>query len=90
VLDAPFSADATTTVRQTLPDGTRVERTGIARYYRDRGGRVRIEHFIAGLDPLNSAPKGQVKTIIAPDPRTGGVYTLDDATRTANPSPRFM
>jgi hypothetical protein len=90
VLDAPFSADATTTVRQTLPDGTRVERTGVARYYRDRAGRVRIEHMIVGLDPLNSAPKGQVRTIIAPDPRNGGVYTLDDATRTANPSPRFM
>jgi hypothetical protein len=90
VLDAPFSADATTTVRQTLPDGSRVERTGIARYYRDRAGRVRIEHMIVGLDPLNSAPKGQVRTIIAPDPATGRVYTLDDATRTANLSPRFM
>jgi hypothetical protein len=89
VLDAPFSADATTTVRQTLPDGTRVERTGIARYYRDRAGRVRIEHLIVGLDPLNSAPKGQVRTIIAPDPKNG-VYTLDDATRTANLGLRFM
>jgi len=46
--------------------------------------------MIVGLDPLNSAAKGQVRTIIAPDPRNGGVYTLDDATRTANPSPRFM
>lgn len=90
VLDAPFSADATTTVRQTLPDGTRVERTGIARYFRDRTGRVRIEHMIAGLDPLNSVPKGQIRTIIAPDPKGRAVYTLDDATRTANLSPRFM
>ncbi len=29
VLNAPFSADATTTVRQPLPDGTTVERRGI-------------------------------------------------------------
>jgi hypothetical protein len=90
VLDAPVSADATTTVHQTLPDGTRVDRTGIARYFRDRAGRVRIELIMAGLDPLNSAAKGQIRTIVAPDAKNGAVYTLDEATRTANLSPRFM
>src|SRR5688572_23128129 len=60
VSEAPFSAQATTTVRQTLRDGTLVERIGIAHYYRDRVGRVRVEHMVTGLDPLNSATKGQV------------------------------
>ena len=90
VTDAPFSADATTTIRQTLRDGTRVERIGIARYYRDRLGRVRVEHIISGLDPLNSAAKGQVRITIQSDPAKRMVYALDSATRTANALPRFM
>jgi len=90
VRGVPFSAEARTTVRQTLPDGRRVERIGIARYYRDGIGRIRVEHVVTGLDPLNTAPKGQVRTIIDPDPGHSGVYTLDEQTRTVNPSPRFM
>jgi hypothetical protein len=90
VLGAPFSAEATTTVRQSLPDGRRIERVGIARYYRDRRGRVRVEHLITGLDPLNFAAKGQIRTVIDPDPGDAMVYSLDDSTHTANPSPRFM
>ena len=40
VLGAPFSADATTTVRATLSDGTRLDQTTTDRYYRDSAGRV--------------------------------------------------
>jgi hypothetical protein len=47
-LDAPFSADAITTIRQTLGDGSPIERSAMARYYRDRAGRVRIEQVISG------------------------------------------
>jgi hypothetical protein len=90
VRDVPFSAEARTTVRQTLPDGRQIERIGIARYYRDGAGRIRVEHVLSGLDPLNTAAKGQVRTIIDPDAGDGAVYTLDEASRTANPSPRFM
>ena len=90
VRDAPFSAEARTTVSQTLPDGREVVRVGVARYYRDRAGRIRVEHVISGLDPLNTAPKGQVRTIVDPDPEDSSVYTLDERTRTANLSPRFM
>jgi hypothetical protein len=32
VTDAPFSADATTTVTQVLGDGTRIEQTTTARF----------------------------------------------------------
>jgi len=90
VRGVPFSAEARTTVRQTLPDGRQVERIGIARYYRDGAGRVRVEHVVSGLDPLNTSAKGQVRTIIDPDPGDTAVYTLDDRTRTANLSLRFM
>jgi hypothetical protein len=43
VLDAPFSAEAITTVRKTLSNGTVRERMVTARYYRDSRGRVRAE-----------------------------------------------
>ncbi len=88
VLNAPFSADATTTVRQTLSDGTRIERTGIARYYRDRQGRVRVDQTILGLGVLNPAAEGQVIITIHPDPSKGAAFTLDPATKTANLHPR--
>jgi hypothetical protein len=43
VLNAPFSADATTSIRTTLPNGTARIDTVKARYYRDSQGRVRAE-----------------------------------------------
>ena len=65
VVGVPLSAIATTTVRQTLKDGSRVERTGIARYYRDRMGRVRVEQTFRGNQALNSADGGVRITIYA-------------------------
>jgi hypothetical protein len=82
VTNAPFSADATTTVRQVLADGTRIERIGRARYFRDRIGRVRVEQEILGLEALNAAADGQTRITILPDPTTGAVYTLDPVART--------
>src|SRR5262245_66086198 len=38
VTGAPFSADATTTVVQTLGDGTRIEQRSTAKFYRERMG----------------------------------------------------
>jgi hypothetical protein len=43
ILNAPFSADARTTVRQALPDGTVREHTVTARYRRNSQGHVRAE-----------------------------------------------
>ena len=43
VLNAPFSAEARTTVRQALPEGTVREHTVTARYYRNSQGHVRAE-----------------------------------------------
>lgn len=88
VTDAPFSADATTTVTQILGDGTRIEQTTNARFYRDRAGRVRREQTILGLGALNGG--GSMQTItIAPDPAEGTAFTLDPMTRTARRVPRI-
>jgi hypothetical protein len=101
VLDAPFSADAITRVRETLPDGTQVERVGTARLYRDRAGRVRVEQTIAGRDaptadrqirvtvwsPLLGASDETMSRNPSAIPEM--VYWLDEATRTARRGPRF-
>lgn len=88
VTDAPFSADATTTVTQTLGDGTRIEQSTTARFFRDRMGRVRREQTIAGLGALRAG--GNVQTItIDPDPGDGTAYTLDPMTRIARRVPRI-
>jgi len=88
VTDAPFSADATTTVTQVLGDGTRIEQTTTARFFRDRAGRVRREQTILGLGALNAG--GHMQTItVAPDPGDGIAYTLDPMTRTARRVPRI-
>ena len=86
VTDAPFSADATTTVTQILGDGTRIEQATNARFYRDRAGRVRREQTILGLGALGN----NMQTItIAPDPAEGTAFTLDPTTRTARRVPRM-
>jgi hypothetical protein len=88
VTEAPFSAEAITTVTQVLGDGTRIEQTTTARFFRDRAGRVRREQTIAGLGALNG--RGNAETItIDPDPSDGTAYTLDPATRTARRAPRL-
>jgi hypothetical protein len=90
ILDAPFSAEATTTLQQTLGDGTRIERRATARYYRDRIGRVRVEQAIIGLEALNPAAEGQARITIHPDLATAKVYTLDPVTRTARIGSRYV
>src|SRR5437763_1516006 len=43
VVDAPFSAEATTRIQEVFPDGTARLHTVTARYYRDSQGQVRAE-----------------------------------------------
>jgi hypothetical protein len=83
VTGSPFSADGTTTVTQTLGDGTRIEQRATARFYRDGTGRVRRELTVIGLDALN--PSAQPRTIITFDSVPGDPlpYTLDAVRRTA-------
>ncbi len=86
--NAPFSADAVTTVTQTLADGTKIEQRTTAKWYRDASGRVRREQTVIGLDRLS--PTGTPQTNITFDsvPGDPAPYTLDPANRTARRGPR--
>jgi hypothetical protein len=88
VTGAPFSADATTSVVQTLGDGTRIEQKSMAKYYRDGTGRVRREQTVLGLENLNAAAAR--RTIITLDSVPGDQmpYLLDPENRTARQMPR--
>ena len=90
VSGAPFSADATTSVLQTLGDGTRIEQKSMAKYYRDGSGRVRREQTVLGLENLNAA--AATRTIITFDSVPGDQmpYLLDPDNRTARQMPRGL
>jgi hypothetical protein len=78
---APYSGEATTTVTQTLADGTRIERTTTTRVYRDTDGRIRREQTLQGLGALNASGETTIITIV--DPVAGVSYVLDPGTRRA-------
>jgi hypothetical protein len=90
VLAAPFSADATITVHATLGDGTRFDQSTTDRYFRDSAGRVRIERQMNGLPAPSTIAERHIRTVIAPEPSSGGVFTLDAQTRTARAAPRSL
>ena len=73
-LNAPFSADATTTVMQRLNDGARVERKMTARYFRDAAGRVRVEQ---------ATSNGNLRITVFPNPAMNAGYWLDASSRHA-------
>ena len=83
VTNAPFSADAVTTVTQVLSDGTRIEQTTTAKFYRDSAGRVRSEQTVLGLGALDPNSQPRTTITITTDPNTRATYTLDPATKTA-------
>ena len=86
--NAPFSADATTTVTQTLGDGTRIEQQTTAKLYRDSTGRVRREQTVIGLDRLNPSAQSQTTITFDSVPGDPSPYTLDPVARTARRAPR--
>lgn len=91
VLNAPFSADATTTVRLTFRDGTKLEQSTTARYYRDSVGRARVEFLMNGLEAAKTMAERHIKTLIGPTaPEGRGVFILDAETRTARNLPRYF
>jgi hypothetical protein len=78
VTNAPYTADAVTTVTQILGDGTRIEQRVTARFYRDSAGRVRREQTVIGL-----TAEPQTTVTITPEPGIGSAYALDANARTA-------
>jgi hypothetical protein len=83
--NAPFSADAITTVTQTLGDGTNISQRATAKFYRDGTGRIRREQTVMGIDALNPQSPGEPLTITTIDSEPGDPrpYQLDPAARTA-------
>jgi hypothetical protein len=90
IVDAPFSADAVTTLRLTLGDGSRLEQITTARYFRDGEGRVRIELEIPGPQSRSTTTERHIRTIVDERPGDGVVNTLDPITRTARFEPRDL
>jgi len=87
VRGAPYSGEGITTTTQTLADGTRIDRTVRARFYRDGEGRTRREQTILGMGPL-----GESQTVTIVDPVARVMYGLNPAThegrRSQLPTPR--
>lgn len=73
VLNAPFSAVATTTVREVHPDGAELVRSVVARYFRSSSGAVRAE-----LD----THWGPYVVVARPGPERPALFLLDPAART--------
>ena len=86
VTNAPFSADAVTTVTQVLSDGTRIEQTTTAKFYRDSAGRVRSEQTVLGLGALDSNAQPRTTITVTTDPNNRTTYTLDPVAKTARRS----
>jgi hypothetical protein len=86
VIGAPFSAEATTMVHQLGADGNTNEWSGVARYYRDHAGRVRVEQVRSNqasqLDPKDW------RTVIQPSVERSAAYVLDAVSQTAGFAPR--
>ncbi len=75
VRGAPYSGEGRVTIKATLGDGTRIERSVTAKYYRDSAGRIRREQNIIGLEALDpSSDALGIVTII--DPVAGSIYTI--------------
>jgi hypothetical protein len=83
VTNAPFSADAVTTVTQILGDGTRIEQTTTARFYRDSIGRVRNEQTVLGLGALDPSSQPRTTITVMTEPDNRAMYTLDPVNKTA-------
>jgi hypothetical protein len=88
VFEAPFSADATTTVHAILGDGTRLDQSTTDHYYRDSAGRVRVERPMAGLPAPKTMSERHIRTLVDTDPgdRLRFVASLDAQTRTVRRS----
>ena len=82
----PYSGEGITTVKLTMFDGTKMERTVTAKLYRDSAGRLRREQAVAGLEALD--PNNDFRAIVhIVDPVADVFYTLNPATKTADRLP---
>lgn len=81
VKGAAFSGKEVTTETQTLADGTHIQRTTTAQFYRDAEGRTRIERTFSAIGPWSGgAPKTMIDIV---DPVAGVAYSLNPEKMTA-------
>ncbi|MBV8809221.1 MAG: hypothetical protein JO033_11150 [Acidobacteriaceae bacterium] len=83
VTGAPYSADITNTLVQTLADGNTIQRTTTGRVARDAQGRTYVQENIR-QGPFTSAP---TTLIFITDPVAGYAYTLHTSEHTATKHP---
>jgi predicted secreted protein len=80
VTGAPFSADVTDQMSQTLTDGNTIQHTTTGHMARDSQGRTYVQHTING-GPL--AQNGPTTITFISDPVAGYSYVLDANTKVA-------
>src|SRR6185503_16795599 len=86
VAGAPYSAEGITTVKMRMYDGTRIDRSVTAKFYRDTAGRVRREQTVVGLEVLD--PSNDFRAVVQIVDHVAGVmYTLNPGSRTAHRMP---
>jgi hypothetical protein len=83
VAGVPFTADAATTARLTFADGTQINQTTTARYYRNSAGDARVELRFENARPPQTAPERHIRTVIQTIDEHGKPVglTLDPVTR---------
>lgn len=80
VTGAPYSGTQTSQMLEKLADGNVITRNNQSKVYRDKDGRMRIEHTFT--PPPESGQTAQTRIAII-DPVAGVSYVLDPATNTA-------
>lgn len=85
VKNAPYAAEISTEITQTLADGNRIHQVTTSRVYRDSEGRTRTEQSLIGLNAI--APNSNLpKVVFLQDPVAGSSYALDATRKTATKS----
>lgn len=74
VTGAPYTAQAVTTMTQTLADGNKIKHTSNVSLARDSEGRTRREQSLANLGPWDTNSKGSI--IVINDPVAHARYEL--------------
>jgi hypothetical protein len=82
VKGSPYSAEVSTEITQTLPDGNKIHQVTSERVYRDSEGRTRREPSLSGVG-LSAPGGGGVQLAFIDDPIAGARYVLDLGKRTA-------
>jgi hypothetical protein len=85
VKGAPYTADGSTEITQSLPDGNKIHQLSSERVYRDSEGRTRRETSLTALG--STVPGNAPQLAFIDDPVASVSYALDLTNRTATKAP---